>query len=164
MKKLLILSVGMLVVSCNQNTKTNTESIETESSTKTGVAENFDWLTGKWKRLNEEAGKETFENWDKTSPSEYSGIGFSMKGGDTISQENMSLIESNGKWSLFVKTKDEKAPIEFKMTESKINEFICINDSIDFPKRIHYQLEGEKLKAKISNEKMEIPFEFERIK
>lgn len=164
MKKLLILSVGMLILSCNQNTKTNTGSIETESSTKTEVAENFDWLTGKWKRLNEEAGKETFENWEKTSPSEYSGIGFTMQKNDTVSWEKMQIVESDGKWKLLVKTKEQKESTEFQISELKNNEFAFTNDSIDFPKRIHYWLKGEKMKAVISNAEMEIPFEFEKIK
>lgn len=164
MKKLLILSVGMLVLSCNQNTKTNAESAVTESPTKTEVAENFDWLTGKWKRLNEEAGKETFENWEKTSPSEYLGIGFTMQKNDTVSWEKMQIVESDGKWRLFVKMKEEKESTEFQISELKNNEFVFTNDSIDFPKRIHYRIEGEKMKATISNAEMEIPFEFEKIK
>ena len=31
--------------------------------------EDFDWLLGNWERLHEEKGKETFENWNKISPS-----------------------------------------------------------------------------------------------
>ena len=33
-----------------------------------------------------------------------------------------------------------------------------------FPKKVKYWVEGEKIKATISNEEMEIPFEFEKIK
>ncbi|WP_228412782.1 DUF6265 family protein [Chryseobacterium sp. G0162] len=160
---LLILFAATLVLSCNQNTKTN-QSGKSETNSETEHIANFDWLTGKWKRSNEKAGKETFENWNKISPTEYAGIGFTIQKGDTISKENMKLLHSNGKWSLFVKTPKEKQPIEFKMTESKSNEFICINDSLDFPKRIQYGLEGQKLKAIISNNEMKIPFEFEKEK
>ncbi|AZA93795.1 hypothetical protein EG343_04475 [Chryseobacterium nakagawai] len=125
---------------------------------------NFDWLTGKWKRSNEKAGKETFENWNKISPTEYAGIGFTLQKGDTINKETMKLVSSNGKWSLLVKTPKEKQFIEFKMTESKNNEFICINDSLNFPKRIQYSSEGNQLKAIISNDEMKVPFEFEKEK
>ncbi|WP_228463834.1 MULTISPECIES: DUF6265 family protein [Chryseobacterium] len=159
---LLILLTAILVLSCNQSTKTKQSGLETSSEIENIV--NFDWLTGKWKRSNEKAGKETFENWNKISPTEYSGLGFTIQKGDTISKEIMKLINSNGKWNLLVKTPNEKQPIEFKMTELKNNEFICINDSLDFPKRIQYQREGKKLKAMISNEKMKIPFEFEQVK
>ncbi len=165
MKKTFILLTSILVLSCNQNTKTNqNESLETESNTKTEITENLDWLTGSWKRLNEEVGKETFENWEKISSSEYSGIGFTMQKGDTISQEKMDIIETNGKWTLFVKMPNDKEATKFEMTELKNNEFVCVNDSNDFPKKIKYWTDGEKIKAEISNEEMEIPFEFSRIK
>ena len=167
MKRTFILLTSLLVLSCNQNTKTNeNENLETKSNTKTKreMTENLDWLTGNWKRLNEEAGKETFENWEKISPSEYSGIGFTIQKGDTISQEKMDIIETNGKWTLFVKMPNDKEATKFEMTELKNNEFVCVNDSIDFPKKIKYWTDGEKIKAKISNEEMEIPFEFSRIK
>ena len=165
MKKTFILLTSILVLSCNQNSKTNqNESLETESNTKTEITENLDWLTGSWKRLNEEVGKETFENWEKISSSEYSGIGFTMQKGDTISQEKMDIIETNGKWTLFVKMPNDKEATKFEMTELKNNEFVCVNDSNDFPKKIKYWTDGEKIKAEISNEEMEIPFEFSRIK
>jgi hypothetical protein len=162
-KSLLFLSTAIVVLSCNQNTKT-TQSGPSEAHSETKNTVNFDWLTGKWKRSNEKAGKETFENWNKISPTEYSGIGFTLQKGDTISKEIMKIINSNGKWTLLVKTPKEKQFIKFKMTELKSNEFICINDSLDFPKQIQYSSEGKKLKAIISNEKMKIPFEFEQAK
>ncbi|WP_039054389.1 DUF6265 family protein [Sphingobacterium sp. T2] len=167
MKRTFILLTSILVLSCNQNTKTNqNENLETESNTKneTEMTGNLDWLTGNWKRLNEEAGKETFENWEKISPNQYSGIGFTIQKGDTISQEKMDIIETNGKWTLFVKAPDEKEATTFEMAELKNNEFTFVNDSIDFPKKIRYWIEGDKMQATISNDEMEIPFEFEKIK
>ncbi len=163
MKIIYILLVSTLVISCKQNKQTNpVENSAIES--KTEITENFDWLKGDWKRLNDKEGKETFEYWTKISPTEFSGIGFTMQKGDTISFEEMQLINSSEKWSLFVKTSDENKPIEFQMTESKNNEFVCTNDSWDFPKQIKYWFEDDKLKANVSNEEMEIYFEFEKIK
>ena len=160
-KSLFLLLTALFIVSCKQNTKRDpNEMTETSSEKETPV--NFDWLTGKWKRSNEKAGKETFENWNKISPTEYSGIGFTLQKGDTISKETMKLVNTSGQWNLLVKTPQEKQFIKFKITELKNNEFICINDSLDFPKRIQYSSEGTKLKAMISNEKMKIPFEFEK--
>lgn len=160
---LFLLLTALLIISCKQNTKREQSGMTKTTQEKENTV-NLDWLTGKWKRSNEKAGKETFENWNKISPTEYLGIGFSLQKGDTISKETMKLVNSGGKWSLLVKTPAEKQFIEFKMTELKDNEFTCINDSLDFPKRIQYSSEGKKLKATISNEKMNIPFEFEQVK
>ncbi|WP_228438779.1 DUF6265 family protein [Chryseobacterium pennae] len=157
---LLLLLTALFIVSCKQNT--NRDHGITETTPEKENTANFDWLTGKWKRSNEKAGKETFENWNKISPTEYSGIGFTLQKGDTISKENMKLVNTSGQWSLLVKTPKEKQFIKFKVTELKNNEFVCVNDSLDFPKRIQYSSEGKKLKAMISNEKMKIPFEFEK--
>ncbi|WP_207760130.1 DUF6265 family protein [Avrilella dinanensis] len=165
MKKILILLTGALVLSCNQKTKTNqTEDSKTEPETTTEITKNTDWLIGDWKRINDRPEQETFESWTKISPREYSGFGYTMQQKDTISQEKMTLLESDGKWSLFVKIPGEKEATEFKITELKDNEFVCVNEANDFPKKIEYRSEGGMLTAKISDENVEIPFEFERIK
>ena len=161
MKKTLLFLTTTLILSCNQNSQKN-QSENSENNSKN--SENFDWLAGNWKRLNNEEGKETFENWTKISSSEYSGIGFTMQKKDTVSQEKMSIIEEDGKWILLVKMPNEKEPTKFKNAELKNNEFVFVNDSIDFPKKVKYWIEGKKIKASVSNEEMEIPFEFEKIK
>ncbi|WP_437918783.1 DUF6265 family protein [Sphingobacterium sp. LRF_L2] len=160
MKSVAILFVSLLILSCNQAKKTN-QTENTASTTENN--ESLDWLVGNWKRSNEEAGKETYEYWKKINPTQYSGIGFTLQKGDTISQEKMDIIESDGKWNLFVKMPAEKEATKFMLIELKKNGFTCVNDSIDFPNNIQYWMEGEKLKAKISNEEMEIPFDFVRI-
>lgn len=158
MRKLLFIAITGFLISCTQNTKTT--STENPNNQPKEETEQLDWLVGKWKRTNEEAGKETFENWDKINESEYSGIGFTLQGSDTISQELMQIIKSNGKWALFVKTAKEKEATKFELAELLNNQFTFINDSIDFPNKIHYKFENEKIHAVISNSQLEIPFEF----
>ncbi|WP_206531799.1 MULTISPECIES: DUF6265 family protein [Sphingobacterium] len=164
MKRIGLLVYTAVAVSCHQTIKSGPAATSTTASESTmETAVNLDWLNGNWKRVNEEKGKETFENWEKISVTEYAGFSYTLQKGDTVSQEQMSLIATDGKWSLFVKTPDEKRPIEFKLAELKSNEFVFTNDSIDFPKQIQYWTESGKLKAKVSNKDMEIPFEFEKI-
>ncbi|MBT3383057.1 MAG: hypothetical protein HN778_02560 [Prolixibacteraceae bacterium] len=127
------------------------------------TTENFDWLLGNWKRNNEEAGKETFEVWEKTSNSEYIGLGFTMQNGDTIKQEKIKLIKLNGKWDMEVKVPEEAESIIFKMSEFDKNEFTCVNEVLDFPNKIKYWRNGDKINALVSGGDMEIPFEFEKI-
>ena len=140
------------------NTKRNDQKSTTQST------ENFDWLLGNWKRTNEEKGKETFENWKKANDNEYKGIGFTLQNRDTLSQEQMKLIQTNGKWNLLVKTPDEKDFIKFEMTEIADDKFECKNDTLDFPKLIKYWKNGDKMNAIVSGDSLKLSFEFERIK
>ncbi len=106
MKRVIIVFIGILIISCNQNEKNDSDS-EKQQSEIEKEPNNFDWLLGEWKRLEEEEGKQTFESWTKNSEIEYSGIGFTMQHGDTIKQERIRLIENDGNWNLVVKTPDE---------------------------------------------------------
>ncbi len=166
MKKILILvTIGVFTLSCNQKNKSKmkSEKAKTEKQIKLET-QNFDWLIGKWKRNNEEEGKETFENWEKISKTEYSGIGFTMQNGDTIKQEKIKIVKSNEKWNLIVKVPEEAESITFKMAEIESEKFVCTNDSLDFPKRIEYWKNGNKINALVSGGELKIPFEFERLK
>ena len=147
-------------MSCNQDKKKSviTETVEIDKK-----SNNFDWLIGKWERLNEEEGKNTFENWEKISNTEYSGIGFTMQNGDTIKQEKIQLINTGEKWNLTVKVPEEMESISFKMTNHSENEFTCENTEIDFPNKIRYWKNGDKINASVSNTEMEIQFEFKKL-
>lgn len=125
--------------------------------------ENFDWLLGKWQRINEEQGKNTFESWKKNNNSEYNGIGFTIQNNDTISQEKMKIVKINGKWNLLVKTLEEKEFIQFEMSEIQEDKFECKNDTLDFPKLIKYWKNGDKINALVSGDNLKLSFEFKRI-
>ena len=159
----LILFIGLLLISCNQDKKENTEVVE-NSVKETEAPENFDWLLGNWKRNNEEEGKETFENWEKKSRTEYIGLGFTMQGSDTTKQESIRLVKSNKSWRLEVKAPEDSEAISFKMTSFNEQEFICENEELDFPKLIKYWKNGNKLNALVSGGDMKIEFEFKKLK
>ena len=162
MKKILFLAIsGIFLFSCNQKNEAKSTEVEKEAKVET---KNFDWLLGEWKRNNEEKGKETFENWKKANDNEYKGIGFTLQNRDTLSQEQMKLIQTNGKWNLLVKTPDEKDFIKFEMTEIADDKFECKNDTLDFPKLIKYWKNGDKMNAIVSGDSLKLSFEFERIK
>lgn len=163
MKKALILLIGILIISCNQ-TKKETGKTEMKSTTTIEKAENYDWLLGKWKRLNEEEGKETFENWKKINETEYSGIGFTMQNGDTIKQEKIRLTKTKGNWNLTVQVPEEMESITFNGTSHNENEFTCENKEMDFPNKIKYWKNGDKINAMVSGVEMEISFEFDKLK
>lgn len=159
-----MLLCSIIALSCNQTSNQEKNTVGTPNSkVDKDKAANMDWVLGNWKRSNDEPGKETFENWKKISLAEYSGIGFTIKNNDTISQESMTILEKEGKWKLLVKMPHEKEATLFDNLELSYNKFVFVNDSIDFPKKISYWLDGKTMKAKISNEQMEIDFNFEKI-
>lgn len=126
-------------------------------------SENFDWLLGKWQRTNEAHDKKTFEYWVKIKDTEYAGLAFTLQNNDTVNQEKMVLSKSDGSWQLKVKTPDEQDFIAFEMTMMKDGLFECNNDSLAFPKKITYWRDGEKLKANVAGDSLQIPFEFSEI-
>lgn len=162
MKNLIYIAILFLVMSCNGNKKETSNHEETQLN-KEELLGNFDWLLGKWKRLDEEQGKETFENWIKNSDIEYSGIGFTMQNNDTIKQEIIKLKKEGHSWNLMVKTPDEAESTIFKMTLYNSKEFICENNEIEFPNKIRYWQTGKNMHASVSNSEINIPFEFEKL-
>ena len=157
-----IVKISFVLLTTLALTMCNTKQNDQKSTTQ--PTKNFDWLLGNWKRTNEEKGKETFENWKKTNDTEYNGIGFTLQNSDTLSQEQMKLIQTNGKWNLLVKTPDEKDFIKFDMAELADDKFECKNDTLDFPKLIKYWKNGNKMNAIVTGDSLKLSFEFERIK
>lgn len=157
LKFIAVTLVVFTFIMCNNNQNGSREAISQK-------VENFDWLLGKWQRTNEERGKATFENWKKINDSEYNGIGFTIQNNDTISQEQMKIVKTDGKWNLSVKTLDEQEFIKFHMSEIEEDKFECKNDTLNFPKLIKYWKNGNKINALVSGDSLELSFEFERIK
>ena len=162
MKNILILFIGFLLLSCNE-TDTEKRTPVTEPTTIEKSTENFDWLIGQWKRLNEEEGKETFENWEKIDSTHYSGIGFTMQNGDTLKQERIWLTKTAENWDLTVKVPQEQASIVFTGASHSENEFTCVNTELDFPNQIKYWKNGNNISATVSGGEMVIVFEFEKL-
>lgn len=166
MKKYILFSLTMFaMISCKDSKKQAQQEVNaSQAQTTVEQTANLDWLLGNWKRTNDKEGRLTFEYWNKTSPSQYDGIGYTLAQGDTLSKEYMRLVQTDGHWNLVVKTSEDADTVEFKMTELKENSFVCVNESHDFPTHIAYKIESDTLKAIVSNKEMAIDFEFVSIK
>ena len=121
----------------------------------------FDFLIGNWIRTNEQAGRMTFENWEKTDDGTYQGIGFTLEGSDTLSREEMVLQKQQERWLFIVSIRGLENPVPFSLTEITDSSFTCVNDTNDFPNRINYFKEGGMLKAEVSSVDFTIDFIFE---
>lgn len=119
----------------------------------------FDWLLGSWERTNNTEGTKTYEYWTKNSDTEYVGLGCTLKKRDTVFKEKMRLYKQDELWNFEVTGVNEGATI-FKCTTLTELSFSSENKANDFPKTIQYLLEGDTLKAIISDDTNEIPFVF----
>lgn len=116
-----------------------------------------EFLLGKWNRVNNQPEKKTYEIWR----SDFTGIGYTLKGKDTTFVEILSIVEINN--TLFYKVVGvNENPTLFKFTEQTETSFTCENPENEFPKKIQYSLENGVLKAMISAGNDSIEFVFEK--
>ena len=118
-----------------------------------------EWLIGDWVRTNDKPNQKTFEFWSK----DLKGLGFTLQGKDTISKEKISFIKQNDTLYLQVDMAKEK-PTLFRVTQQTDTSFVCVNSENDFPNKIKYYLDGNLLKAEVSNDEFKIDFEFKKLK
>ncbi|WP_435263764.1 hypothetical protein [Tenacibaculum sp. nBUS_03] len=116
------------------------------------------FLIGKWQRLNDKPGQITYENWN----SNFKGLGITLKKRDTIFKETLSIETIND--TLYLKvTGINKYPTLFKFTQQTDSSFICENKLNEFPKKIKYWKNNEKLYALVSNDSFKIDFTFKKL-
>lgn len=159
LNRLIIVFLIALHVSCG-NPATRNDDLASRSS-EPAIAD-FDWLLGEWTRTNEDVNKATFENWRKKDPSHYIGFSYTMQGGDTVWQETVDLVRTNGNWSFDVKGKGETQPTKFLLVTIEDGRFISESQTNEFPKVIEYWKKDDDLHAKISGGDTEVLFVFEK--
>ena len=126
------------------------------------VAKAFDWLPGKWQRVDDAKDQETFENWNRHSGTEFSGIGFTLQRKDTIWMEYLSLKKVDDQWNLEVRAPEESKATVFRGTQHDERGFSCENRTIEFPTSIRYRWADDTLHAQVSGADRTIPFAFTR--
>lgn len=160
MKYILVCLVFLLAWSC-KNAKTNSPST---SSTNEDKIENFDWLIGSWKRIDDKKGSKTYEYWTKENANLYIGMGCRLKNQDTTWQENVLLKKEADHWNFEVIGMGEKEATIFKVSDITKSSFICKNPQNEFPKVIEYTFASGNINAVISGGGPTIPFTFEPMK
>jgi Domain of unknown function (DUF6265) len=125
---------------------------------------NLEWLTGKWTRTNAKPGRSGFEIWQKTSTTEMNGRGINLKGTDTTFVEKLKIIVKENAVFYVADVPQNKEPVLFKATSLTASSIVFENTQHDFPKKIAYEFDGQKLKATISGDGKAIDYWFEKSK
>ena len=122
----------------------------------------FKWLAGKWKRENVSPGKTAYEVWDWNKKTGLKGKGVSLKGTDTTFVEYLKIIEQDEKLYYVAEVSHNAEPTYFEITSVTEKGFVSENPTHDFPKKIEYVLEDNRLTVTISGDGKMIPFSFVR--
>lgn len=130
------------------------------------MAEDFTklgWLEGTWTRTNiTKPGRSAHERWEKSGEQELRGYGVNLQGPDTVFLEKITILIKDDIIYYVADVPQNQQPVYFKFTEITESGFVCENPDHDFPKKISYQLELDKLKAQISGNGKAIDYWFER--
>ncbi|RAW00858.1 DUF6265 family protein [Pseudochryseolinea flava] len=132
----------------------------------TGIAQHkisdIAWLSGEWSRTNTKPGRSGVEVWSIQGDSILIGKGLTMRGADTVVVENIKIVLRANTLHYVADVNENVRPISFKFIQLQSNGFVCENLDHDFPKRISYTLEKDKLRAVISGDGKSIEYLFVR--
>lgn len=109
------------------------------------------WLVGLW--VYESPKGNIYESWKKLNDSLLVGRSYSIVGNDTITGEEISMVELNGEVNYIptVKDQNEGLPVKFKLTSISEGILVFENPAHDFPQRISYQsIAADSLVAEVS--------------
>lgn len=118
-----------------------------------------EFLIGKWQRLGEKEGKQTYEYWDAG----FEGLGFTLQNKDTVFKEILTIKKVQDTLRLLVEGVNEH-PTPFTFIHQTDTSFTCRNLKNEFPTHITYWKSGSALKAKVQNQQFSIDFTFQKIK
>jgi hypothetical protein len=155
MKNILTILLLSLFISCNDTPESKPVPVQIPEV----KAPNYDYLLGKWQRLNDKEGKTTYEYWTKKSETEYIGMGCTLTGTDTTFKENLRIVKIGEEWNLEV-TGVNEAPTNFLVTQQHETSFVSENEANEFPKIIDYWIVGDTLKARVAAGEMAVSFAF----
>jgi hypothetical protein len=165
MRHILSLIASIALFSCNNTADKKGETTETPAPPVADLV--FDKLTGVWQT---EDGK-SFERWTKHDTG-YQTTGFSVKGADTVWNEQGKVFKENDSWVFenTVNGQNDGKAVRFTATIIDANTVQFSNPTHDFPTDINYTVADTRtLRAFIvgpnsKGGKDTIPFNFTRAK
>lgn len=152
-----IVFIVILFISCKSDSK--------EEPGKVTNQPNFSFLVGKWQRIDDQEGRETFENWYSIDSDNFNGSSYTLEKNDTIFKEGLLIkmgnptTANNPSWILQVSGVNE-SPTDFEIKKYDKDSFIAVNIQNDFPTHINYSISNDTLKAVISNRASTVNYTF----
>jgi hypothetical protein len=126
------------------------------------------WLAGCWEMNNEKRGILITEMWMKPGGDVMMGIGRTAKAGKAIDFEFLRIVEDANGLSYVSRPSGNKEDTAFKMIRIAADEVVFENAAHDFPQRVMYMRDGEKMTARIegiTNGKMRrVDFDYRRVR
>lgn len=107
------------------------------------------WLSGCWESNDAEKELLITEQWMRPAGGMMIGAGRTVKGGKAVDYEFLRIIEDAGSIFYVAKPTANKEETRFKLIKATANEIVFENPAHDFPQRVMYRLEAEKLLARI---------------
>jgi len=151
------LAILTLMLFLANNSTTSAQNIKTNSALK-----DLKWLSGQWERTNNKPGRNGHERWLMKSANELDGVGVTMKGSDTLFIEKLKIIAVDSGIYYVADVAENKKPVPFKLTSATSSAFVFENSLHDFPKRIEYLRESEKLHVVVSGNGKAIDYFFSK--
>ncbi|MCF8462114.1 MAG: DUF6265 family protein [Flavobacteriales bacterium] len=99
------------------------------------------WLLGTWEMV--EGPATTTETWEFKDDSTFVGSGITKQSGNIVFQEGLGIEYRNGEVTYIAVLPDKTA--HFKLTDSSTNSATFEDPANDFPSKIVYELNGDKM-------------------
>lgn len=110
------------------------------------LAGDFDWLTGHWR--SEDGGKVSEEMWTNGEGGVYFAVNRSLRDGKTGAFEFIRL--TTGVDAAYIAQPGGGAPVAFPLAEHSANRAVFLKPDHDYPQKIAYERDGNRLTATIS--------------
>lgn len=106
---------------------------------------NLHRLEGRWEFMDNKTYQ--IEEWDLLTDKELRGTGFVLEGKDTTFIEFLSIKEEKGKLTYFARPSDIHSAeiVPFTLESEGKDKLVFGNSTIDFPKKIVYQLQSDSI-------------------
>lgn len=114
------------------------------------VVDDLGWIAGHWAMKQGEL--EVEEVWLAPKGNLMMGMSRTVKGGQWVSFEFIRIAKTDDGVAYIAQPRG-RAPVAFKLVESKAGRAVFANPEHDFPKRIIYEMRGDQLCARVDDGK-----------